>query len=42
MGERKRTLSNVLFTTGLSQLLSSMPVVVSGSIVANSRRRAEA
>jgi len=36
MGERKRTLSNVLFTTVLSQLLSSTSVAVSDSIAANS------
>lgn len=38
MGDRKRTLSNVLFTTGMSQLLSSTLVTVSGSEAVYSRQ----
>ena len=34
MGDRKRTLSNVLFTTGWSQELSAMSAAESGSIAA--------
>ena len=42
MGERKRTLSNVLFTTGLSQELSATSVAESGSFAVNSRHWVEA
>lgn len=42
MGDRKRTLTNVPFTTGWSQELSTMSAAESGSIAVKSRHSTEA
>ena len=42
MGDRKRTLTNVPFTTGWSQELSTISAAESGSIAVKSRHSTEA